>query len=205
MNPYEITVIFRPDLDEDGTKGAAQQVLDRLESTGAEIIASYPWSPPRRRMAYPIKDFGDGFYFTATFRYDPQALKELENFLRLNTNALRYLIVQATELAIKNSQQRMQQATAPPPAPMPAPPVQAPVAPVEITEGAPVAGEPEEVAPVPVAGEPEEGASVPVADEPEEVASAPVADEPEIVAPVATTPEREPAEPVAAGSAETQE
>ena len=70
-------------------------------------------------MAYPIKDFGDGFYVTTVFRIDPSALRPIENTLKLNENILRFLIVQATDLNIKQAQQRVQQqqaaAQAPPP------------------------------------------------------------------------------------------
>lgn len=120
MNAYEITLIVRPDLDDEQTRTASEQITGRLEAAGGEIIASYPWSPARRRMAYPIRDFGDGFYFTATFRLDPPALRELENGLKLNTNVLRFLIVQATDQMIRQSQQKMQQAAAAAAAPPPA-------------------------------------------------------------------------------------
>ncbi len=120
MNAYETTFIVRPDLDDDQIRATTEQVTGRVESAGGEIIAAYAWSPARRRMAYPIRDFGDGFYATATFRLDPQAVRELENVLKLNDNILRFLIVQASDQAIRQSQQRAQQqaaAAAAPPAP----------------------------------------------------------------------------------------
>ncbi|MBV9282909.1 MAG: 30S ribosomal protein S6 [Chloroflexi bacterium] len=140
MNPYEITFIVRPDLEDDQTRGVAEQVTRRLEAMGGEIIAVYPWSPPRRRMAYPIRDFGDGYYVTATFRFNPQSLRELENGLKLNENILRFLVVQATDLQIRQSQVRAQQlaaAAAPPPpqgvAPQPGAPAGGPPPPSGIT------------------------------------------------------------------------
>jgi small subunit ribosomal protein S6 len=140
LKPYEMTFIVRPDLDEDGTRAAADSVTDRITGSGGEIIATYPWNPARRRMAYPIRDFGDGFYVTTTFRIESTALREIENALRLNDRILRFLVVQATDLQIKQSQQRMQQANAPQPAPQPAashPAAQPPTGP-----GAPVGAGP---------------------------------------------------------------
>jgi hypothetical protein len=81
-------------------------------------------------MAYPIKDFGDGFYVTTVFRVDPSELGPIENTLKLNENVLRFLIVQATDLNIKQAQQRLQQqqaAAAAPPMPPQQPPVAAPL------------------------------------------------------------------------------
>ena len=129
MNPYEMTFIIRPDRDEDGTRAVAESVTGRISAAGGEIIAAIPWNPPRRRMAYPIKDFGDGFYVTTVFRLDPSALRPIENALKLNENILRFLIVQATDLNIKQAQQRLQQqqaaAQAPPVQPQQVPPGQA--------------------------------------------------------------------------------
>ena len=113
MNAYEITLIVRPDLDDEQTHAVTDQITSRLESAGGEMIAAYPWSPPRRRMAYEIRDFGDGYYFTATFRLDPPALREFENTLKLNDRVLRFLVVRATDQQIKQSQQRMRQQAAP--------------------------------------------------------------------------------------------
>jgi small subunit ribosomal protein S6 len=125
LNPYEMTFIIRPDRDEDGTRAVAESVTGRISAAGGEIIAAIPWNPPRRRMAYPIKDFGDGFYVTTVFRIEPAALGPIETALKLNENILRYLIVQATDLNIKQALQRVQQqqaaAAAPPPQPAAAP------------------------------------------------------------------------------------
>lgn len=122
MNAYEITYIVRPDLDEDQTRAVVDGVTGRLETAGAEIIAVIPWNPPRRRMAYPINDFGDGFYVTCVFRFEPQAINAFENALKLNDRVLRYLLIQATEQNIKQAQQRLaqQQAASAPRPPQPA-------------------------------------------------------------------------------------
>jgi small subunit ribosomal protein S6 len=138
-----MTFIIRPDRDEDGTRSVAEAVTGRISAAGGEIIAAIPWNPPRRRMAYPIKDFGDGFYVTTVFRVDPSELGPIENTLKLNDNILRFLIVQATDLNIKQAQQRLQQqqaAAAAPPVPPQQPPAgvapqnTVPLAPREATE-----------------------------------------------------------------------
>jgi small subunit ribosomal protein S6 len=120
LNPYEITFIVRPDLDEDGTRAAVESVTSRIQRSGGEIIATLPWNPPRRRMAYPINEFGDGFYVTCVFRLDGGEIKPLENALKLNDRILRYLLVQATEQNIQQARQRLAQQMAPRPQPVPA-------------------------------------------------------------------------------------
>lgn len=109
MNPYEITFIVRPDIDDEAMRGTVDTVRGRIESSGGEILAAYPLWPGRRRLAYPIKDFGDGYYYTIDFNFDPQTVREFENSLQLNDNLLRFLVVTASDQMVKNSQQRMQQ------------------------------------------------------------------------------------------------
>jgi small subunit ribosomal protein S6 len=106
LNTYEMTFIVRPDLDEEGTRGAVAAVRRRVETTGGEIVAGYPWGPGRRRMAFPIRDFGDGYYYTIDFQLDPARVRELENALRLNDTLLRFLTVLATPLMVTQAKQR---------------------------------------------------------------------------------------------------
>jgi small subunit ribosomal protein S6 len=123
LNPYEMTFIVRPDKDEDETRAAVQTVTGRSETIGGEVIATAPWNPPRRRMAYPIREFGDGYYVTTVFRMNAEGVRLLENSLKLNENVLRYLMVRATDNAVEQVQQRAQQAylaaSQPPQAPTP--------------------------------------------------------------------------------------
>lgn len=126
MNAYEMTFIVRPDRDEEETRAVVQTVTDRIETAGGEVVATAPWNPPRRRMAYPINEFGDGFYVTTVFRLDGQALRPIENALKLNDNVLRYLVVRASELNVQQVQQRAQQAHAAPQQPVQAVPQPAP-------------------------------------------------------------------------------
>jgi small subunit ribosomal protein S6 len=169
-----MTFIIRPDRDEDGTRAVAESVTGRISAAGGEIIAAIPWNPPRRRMAYPIKDFGDGFYVTTVFRIEPSALGPIETALKLNDNILRFLIVQATDLNIKQALQRVQQqqaaAAAPPPqqaaAPSPAgatPETTADTAPVvpPVVETEPIIGT-EEVDAASAAPQPVESTAEPV-------------------------------------------
>jgi len=112
LNAYEMTFIVRSDRDEDQIRGVVDTITGRIESDGGEILATIPWNPPRRRMAYPIRDFRDGFYVTTVFNLDGQALRPIENALKLNDNILRYLLVQATDNMVKQAQQRVHQAAA---------------------------------------------------------------------------------------------
>src|SRR5947209_960260 len=120
-----MTITVRPHPDEEAARAAIEQVTGRISNAGGEVLATIPWNPPRRRMAYPIKDFGDGFYVTTVFNLEAKELRPIENTLKLNEHILRFLVVRATDLNVKQAQQRLQQmqaaAATPPPQPAPAP------------------------------------------------------------------------------------
>lgn len=142
MNPYEMTFIVRPDKDEDETRAAVQTITARIETIGGEVLATAPWNPPRRRMAYPIREFGDGYYVTTVFRMNAEGVRTLETALKLNENVLRYLMVRATDAAVEQVQQRAQQAylaasqPQPATAPLPGTDVPAPIA-TDVSQPAP--------------------------------------------------------------------
>jgi len=194
LNAYEMTFIVRSDRDEDQIRGVVDTITGRIESDGGEILATIPWNPPRRRMAYPIRDFRDGFYVTTVFNLDGQALRPIENALKLNDNILRYLLVQATDNMVKQAQQRVHQAAA---AAAPREPVAQPEPGVAPAEGAvlePVLAAPEFA--LPPEGTPAAPAETAAA---EPIAAVPLADssgeaidtlpEPVAVAPGATSSE----------------
>ena len=49
----------------------------------------------KRKMAYYVKKNKFGFYCLFNFSSEPENIKEIENYLRMNNNILRYLIIQA--------------------------------------------------------------------------------------------------------------
>lgn len=182
MESYEITFIVRPDLDEEQIRGVVDGVTNRVTSAGGEHIATYPWNPARRRLAYPINDFGDGFYVTTTFRFPSEGLKELERSFRLNDNLLRFLIVQATELSIQQSQQRSQQVAAR----MAAAAEQQAAAQSGTPPAALTRADPPGAVPItPAAVESDPGETVPVEGTPEEGLARPVSSETQTETPVA--------------------
>ncbi|GAC1628314.1 MAG: hypothetical protein NVS4B2_09290 [Chloroflexota bacterium] len=195
MNTYEITFIVRPDLDDDSIDATVERVMARVATGDGEVIATLPWNPARRRMAYPIRDYGDGVYITVHFRADAQSIREMENALKLDDRLLRFLIVQASELSVKQAQQRVQQriaaAAAPPPIPAPvgvvpgsadAPPAEAGAVPEVLA-----AQTQADIAPVPSAdaSHPSESVAVPVVSAPGEAESETQAFAESIVAPTA--------------------
>ena len=84
---YELMVIVSPALTEVQVSSLYGEIREHLKDVTFEDL----WG--KRRIAYPVKKHQEGFYSVWNFRFDPQDLAELNDFLRLNPQVLRHLII----------------------------------------------------------------------------------------------------------------
>lgn len=87
---YELMYVVRPDLDEDGLRGAVDAVQSLVEGQGGEVTNTTPWG--KRRLAYEIAGLRDGHYVIVEFRGDGSKVKELERALRISDHVIRHMI-----------------------------------------------------------------------------------------------------------------
>ena len=91
MNKYELTLVFRPSLDEEQIKVEFEQISEILSRFGATIEKVDDWG--KRRLAYEIDKVTEGFYRFVTFTAPQEAPAEIESRMRIRESLLRYLIV----------------------------------------------------------------------------------------------------------------
>ena len=60
MRKYEIMYIIRPNIEEEAKKALVERFNTILTENGAEITEAKEWG--KRRLAYEINDFRDGYY-----------------------------------------------------------------------------------------------------------------------------------------------
>lgn len=60
MRKYEVMYIIRPTVDDEAKKAVIDRFNNVLTSNGAEITGTKDWG--KRRLAYEINDFREGFY-----------------------------------------------------------------------------------------------------------------------------------------------
>jgi len=142
MVKYEMGVIVRADLPEDGFTVEMDKVKALIDRFGGTIEKIDDWG--RRRLAYPIQKHSDGIYTFITYTAPAEAPREIESRTRLIENVLRFLTVRKDEVE----------------AAVMAPPAEVVEAAAPVTE-APAAAEPVAEAPV------EEAPAEAVAEEPE--------------------------------------
>ena len=95
MNDYEIMIIMNPDLDEEGFAAELERVKTRLTDLGGQVQKVDVMG--RRRLAFQIRKRNDGYYSVIRFQLSATALPELERWLKLNENVLRYMNVRMDE------------------------------------------------------------------------------------------------------------
>jgi len=91
MRKYEVMYIIRPDLDQEQTKELVEKFQNLITNNGGEI--SKVDEIGKRRLAYEIADYNDGFYVLIYFQSEPNVVAELERVLKITDGIIRYLIV----------------------------------------------------------------------------------------------------------------
>ena len=91
MRDYELTLILKPDLNEDGLTGATDRVGGWVTANGGEVVSVS--NVGRKRLAYQVKHFRDGSYVVMQIRTRPDSLCEVERSLKLYDDVLRHMFI----------------------------------------------------------------------------------------------------------------
>ena len=164
---YEIMFIVRPDVEEADLDKLIEGFSANITSGGGEIKTVEKMG--RRRLAYTVKKFNDGFYVLLTVAAPGSLIAEIERRLRVSEPVIKFITVRMDEeekrlakvKALRDSKvKRSAQPIVPQHAPVAAPAAvetpavgaEAPVAEAPVAEApaaeAPAAAEPEAVAAV---------------------------------------------------------
>lgn len=113
MRPYEIMVVLDPGLEDDAVRGLSDRYTKQLSAAGAKSVRADHWG--KRRLAYPIKHRGEGYYVLLEATAEPAAVSELHRLLTLSDEVLRHKVMRLPERAAGRSK-----SSASPAAPAPA-------------------------------------------------------------------------------------
>lgn len=91
MRKFEIMMILKPDLDEDQIRSVVERFVNIITDHNGEVTAIEPWG--KRRLAYEIKDYKDGFYVLINYDADGSFNSELERNFRIVDSIIRHIIV----------------------------------------------------------------------------------------------------------------
>ena len=95
MRTYELMTVLRPDLGgEEEYTNYIETLQGFVTAQGGEVVEvnhSTPWG--RRKLAYEIEDFTEGYYVLSYIKLDPTAINEFERSLKLAEPVMRYLLL----------------------------------------------------------------------------------------------------------------
>ena len=97
LREYELVMVLVPTLSQDEVVSINERVKGLITDRGGDVAYEDIWG--MRRLAYPVRKAGskflEGNYVLSRFNLDGQYTKDLEGFLKLSDNILRYLLVKA--------------------------------------------------------------------------------------------------------------
>jgi small subunit ribosomal protein S6 len=91
LRNYELVIVFSPQLSDEAYDATIEKYSGLITGKGGTVEDTQRWG--KRRLAYPIKHFGEGNYVLFKVRMKPASSKELEANLRISEEVVRHLLV----------------------------------------------------------------------------------------------------------------
>jgi len=101
MNTYEAFVILKPILDVDNSDSILKVIEDAVDSLGGKVVKKDKLG--RKRLAYEINKFKDGFITTYLFNLPPTAITSFKRTCQLNEDILRVALVNRNKVDITDA------------------------------------------------------------------------------------------------------
>jgi small subunit ribosomal protein S6 len=97
MKIYELLTIFKPNLDAEEIDKAFKKVSDVVEGFDGKVESVDKIG--RKKLAYDIEKFRDGFFVCANVSIPADKVAEFKRQLRLNDNILRTMFMEVSKNA----------------------------------------------------------------------------------------------------------
>ena len=95
MREYETTFIVQPEISDEGSQAILAKLDGILETGGATRLMCEDHG--KRKLAYEVRKFHKGHYYTLQFLDEGQVVPEVERVLRLEESVLRFLTILENE------------------------------------------------------------------------------------------------------------
>jgi small subunit ribosomal protein S6 len=91
MRKYEIMYIIRPNIEDEAKKALVERFNNVLSENGAEVTEAKDWG--KRRLAYEINDFRDGYYMLIQVNSAPEAVQEFDRLAKISEDIIRHIVI----------------------------------------------------------------------------------------------------------------
>ena len=94
MNKYEIMFIVKP-LEEEATNAVITKFETLINSNGGQVEEVDRRG--KKRLAYLVNDFAEGFYCLVNFSAVPATILELDRIMKITEDVLKFMIIRIDE------------------------------------------------------------------------------------------------------------
>lgn len=101
MKNYELLTIFKPSLDSEELDKAVDKILSEIKSAKGEVSSVDKMG--RKKLAYDLQGYRDGYFTTMVVSLPAEAIVEFKRNLRLNDNVLRFMFMEVAKKAEVNA------------------------------------------------------------------------------------------------------
>ena len=95
MRKYETMYIIRPDVEEEAKTNLVERFTKILTDNGAEIAKVD--EKGKKRLAYEINDYRDGYYVLINFSSGEEAVSEFNRQAKFSDDILRHMAIRVDE------------------------------------------------------------------------------------------------------------
>lgn len=95
MHSYELYFIVYPEADEEELTAIIDKVTQTITAQGGQVTEVD--SKGKRKLAYPIRKFKEGYDVVMQTQLEFEGIRELERSLKLSEPVIRYLLVRTDE------------------------------------------------------------------------------------------------------------
>ena len=97
MTTYELMTIFKPNLDAEEVDKVIEKINSVITEFGGNVVSTDKGG--RKKLAYEIQNFRDGFFATTVLSIPADKIAEFKRQLRLNDNILRTMFMEVSAKA----------------------------------------------------------------------------------------------------------
>jgi small subunit ribosomal protein S6 len=91
MRAYEATYILDPGLEEEKIAQAQEKYSNMITKSGGEIVSLDTWG--KRRLAYEVEGFNEGFYVIMKFNADQKVADSLRKNMNIADEVIKSMLV----------------------------------------------------------------------------------------------------------------
>ena len=95
MTKYEIMYIVRPDIEEEAHTALIERFNNILTDNGAEIEKVD--EKGKKRFAYEINNYRDGYYVLINFTGDQAAINEFDRLAKFSEDIVRHMTIRVED------------------------------------------------------------------------------------------------------------